>query len=54
MYSRIPGVICSNNPCLSELCWDIRDQCVVDLQCRPLFIGIDRGVIPPDCQGNDN
>ncbi|KAL9981062.1 hypothetical protein ACROYT_G009719 [Oculina patagonica] len=50
LYSRIPQVICSYNPCLSERCWEIRDQCVVDLKCRPVFIGIDRRSIPPQCQ----
>ena len=51
LFSRIPEVICSYNPCLSEKCWEIRDQCVVDLKCRPVFIGIDRRLIPPQCQG---
>ena len=51
LFSRIPEVICSYNPCLSEKCWEIRDQCVVDLKCRPVFIGIDRRSIPTQCQG---
>lgn len=52
LYSRIPNVICSFNPCLSSKCWDLRYQCVVDLECRPIFIGIDKRSIPLDCQGN--
>lgn len=52
LYSRIPSVICSSNPCLSSKCWDLRYQCVVDLGCRPIFIGIDKRSIPLDCQGN--
>ena len=51
LFSRIPEVICNYNPCLSEKCWEIRDQCVVDLKCRPVFIGIDIRLIPPQCQG---
>ncbi|KAJ7333862.1 Hemicentin-1 [Desmophyllum pertusum] len=50
LYSRIPEVICNYNPCLSERCWEIRNQCAVDLKCRPVFIGIDRRSIPPQCQ----
>ena len=53
LYSRIPDLICSFNPCLSEHCLEIRDQCVVDLKCRPVFIGIDKRLIPPRCQGKD-
>lgn len=51
LYSRIPDVICNFNPCRSERCWEIRDQCVVDFNCRPVFIGIDTRSIPLQCRG---
>ena len=54
LFSRIPDVICSKNPCLSAKCWDVRYQCVVDLECRPIFIGIDKRSIPLGCLGNFN
>ena len=51
LYSKIPQVICSFNPCLSERCSEIRSHCLVDLKCKPVFIDVDIRTIPPQCQG---
>ncbi|RMX47976.1 hypothetical protein pdam_00005390 [Pocillopora damicornis] len=50
LYSKIPQVICSFNPCLSERCSEIRSHCLVDLKCKPVFIDVDIRTIPPQCQ----